>query len=1794
MITVESDVILDDPHLCVVRAFAQSSSEALFAILSDGSLAVLCPTENHVLTLASKTPIANQLPVDRLVRRDAEDKIIPVTAVACHPFIEYLSVIGFQDGTYAIWLPSDPNPAYNGDFHSAPISTIRWLACGQLLVTCDTMGLVNLYTFSTGSLILEQVTSLHRSGAVVDVIERTSCTENVICVMGATSSGDGPIDLSTYVGLGFFECIIAWEGGEIVVLTDNGNARQIDTVPLSAGGAGGKARLEALFYWACSDTYCVVSTHGDVFTYGFKALIVGSQKTKVPRSKIEYLAEAGIVRLPGLRLGFLTPSGGQVRILNVLTQEAIYADLETAIDGFQGTNGPLTVIDGFGLIVSLKGLGGYAVVTRRPGKLLVEAFDQAEMYTYAASKTYLHANDRRYSRPLPLGASPPHGLDSIHVTERHTVRGGRGGPLQNVFVSQVSLGSNADLQILITAYDPRDSGSVGAASHYASLLRFSFEPKDLQVSYANKTNGVIFTQDLSGEPLTKPSFLDQQFMSGRNSFLTAVLTGSRTFRVSINTADGRLQEHDLEATFPIKKLSTLVDMKTAVELNNLAGFALAFGDNSFAVFRVTVGQAPTPAGAFHLDERYSYVADCALFGNYILASQNSRDDLDAEYSRVEIVKYSFTGKRTERLILNEDPTYGRIIDRVARITLVNRHLFMVDNSLRVFCTDCKELTTVIYVANVMGMLLDVTSYSASEVKPEGLLEGDPNACARSPRSFSVSNTLSPLIPLDSICVQACNSTVTLDDAHHIDLSIVLKGYNMGTGLSSLLPYIVCIRVDERKVNQLLLGEGASLAEMDEVNSSVVISSRIFDFAPYTVVSANIDCFGTLGTELVLAPSLNAPFIGCGLLAALKLGIASRQELSTEFLERKLDSLGPDDDQDSSDLVAALCSLCEAESEQRRVALFLQCLHAEVMQQDRIYAGLHDHVDKTFLSVQGVFEPYINSRLERTMQPLTSTLLTLLSPAFVFLERVQNPDEVATNVFSAIVSDKITMRSLTMLGTLNRVGLQQSCTTTYALNKFVVCIANGQITEAYAFVLASENPQVWRSLAILCIKNEYVGLLKTCISHLRSPLLSLLLRSALTGCSRLQDLSMGPGMGGANEKGAGGRTKVSAQDQQLIALMGLALGEATASGPQLHARPLQLTRLLNEAGLATEVLASQGPHSLTSATSGLVSLARKGSVLALADRLAYQGDVNGANRCYSEVYGGTANALDIDTLSMNPQAIMDADKDVQRVRTEYRENGPEACADLAKRINTSQALYQAARLVEEAARAKDTMEYWLEAARLFNLCHAHSHALICAIRCQADELIYSIAMASHSQRLGLVAAAYFSDRYRSALAEAGEKMTESEYERLQDYVEKALVLYKTAGLGAQSIELCLKSNRMRELASLLNEFLCSSDASAKEEGGDTVPGSDSRETAISDDLLIRSGRALLDTNPDDYSLEDYNKFIQVATLALARAHAFEEALKIITEGRIRITEQLADVLTPTSRQLEDDPDAKGIVETLGKLLLKAGLYGAATKKFILVQNYQLATTALVKLGDADRIIKFAKAARQKQVYIAAANFLQTQDWRGGGHLPVIVSFYEKANALELIAKFFAHCCAEEILEFHDYMKAKSAILECVKRQRVALEYVEAGASAKESERVAAARAAKIEALREALRGYELNAKLINAFLQLCDFARDTTRSHDGADTLQNNATKLLTAVEQTEGCYVQKGDIYGLLAEFHAARGERGRVSAVFREMVRQGIRVEDFIDSEMYRTFSAELGTLAPTPSADFEEIQLGAEESEQ
>ena len=115
-----------------------------------------------------------------------------------------------------------------------------------------------------------------------------------------------------------------------------------------------------------------------------------------------------------------------------------------------------------------------------------------------------------------------------------------------------------------------------------------------------------------------------------------------------------------------------------------------------------------------------------------------------------------------------------------------------------------------------------------------------------------------------------------------------------------------------------------------------------------------------------------------------------------------------------------------------------------------------------------------------------------------------------------------------------------------------------------------------------------------------------------------------------------------------------------------------------------------------------------------------------------------------------------------------------------------------------------------------------------------------------------------------------------------------------------------------------------------------------------------------------------------------------------------------------------------------ILQRNGNFTLACKLYTQARQKVKAMQCLLHSGETKKIMAFAQTARNKEVYVLAANFLQNADWHNDPEMMrTIISFYTKAQAHEQLSSFYDSCAQVEIDEYRDYEKALGAMKEAMK-------------------------------------------------------------------------------------------------------------------------------------------------------------------
>ncbi|XP_031624107.1 intraflagellar transport protein 140 homolog isoform X2 [Contarinia nasturtii] len=304
--------------------------------------------------------------------------------------------------------------------------------------------------------------------------------------------------------------------------------------------------------------------------------------------------------------------------------------------------------------------------------------------------------------------------------------------------------------------------------------------------------------------------------------------------------------------------------------------------------------------------------------------------------------------------------------------------------------------------------------------------------------------------------------------------------------------------------------------------------------------------------------------------------------------------------------------------------------------------------------------------------------------------------------------------------------------------------------------------------------------------------------------------------------------------------------------------------------------------------------------------------------------------------------------------------------IARESNDKSACYHLARHYENTGKIQDAIQFYVRAQTYGNAVR------ICKENNLPNEL-WTVANLARP-RDKAVAAAFF--------------------EEIEDY-KRAVELYHRSGMLHKAVEMAFASKQVETLQVIAAELDVKSDP----------------------ELVQRCAEFFITSQQP-----------QKAANLLANAKQYVKSLEVCREYKIPITDNLADLLTPNKDEIEESTRIHILVE-LGDVLQEQGDYHTATKKFTQAGDKGRAMKSLLKSGDTDKIVFFAGMSRQKEVFIMAANYLQSLNWQSDGRiLKNIIQFYSKAHAFDLLANFYANCAQVEIDEFHDYEKAIKALTE----------------------------------------------------------------------------------------------------------------------------------------------------------------------
>ncbi|OQS07185.1 Intraflagellar Transport Protein [Thraustotheca clavata] len=255
-----------------------------------------------------------------------------------------------------------------------------------------------------------------------------------------------------------------------------------------------------------------------------------------------------------------------------------------------------------------------------------------------------------------------------------------------------------------------------------------------------------------------------------------------------------------------------------------------------------------------------------------------------------------------------------------------------------------------------------------------------------------------------------------------------------------------------------------------------------------------------------------------------------------------------------------------------------------------------------------------------------------------------------------------------------------------------------------------------------------------------------------------------------------------------------------------------------------------------------------------------------------------------------------------------------------------------------------------------------------------------------------------------LSKPGPMLECAQYFEAKREYEKAVALYHKGGYVSKAIEICFQAQLFDELHTIADEL-----------------GSATTTSPV-----------VLGKCADFFAKnQQYAKAVPLLILA----NRITEALDMCVANKVKITEEMAEKLTPPKPATEDPASTKkrnDLLMKLAKCCKQQGSYHLATKKYTQAGAKLKAMKCLLKSGDTEKVVFFANVSRNNEIFVLAANYLQTLNWSKDSDIAKnIVGFYTKAKAFDALAGFYEANANLEIDEAKDYEKALSFLQNAVK-------------------------------------------------------------------------------------------------------------------------------------------------------------------
>ncbi|KAK6014197.1 tetratricopeptide repeat protein [Ostertagia ostertagi] len=415
----------------------------------------------------------------------------------------------------------------------------------------------------------------------------------------------------------------------------------------------------------------------------------------------------------------------------------------------------------------------------------------------------------------------------------------------------------------------------------------------------------------------------------------------------------------------------------------------------------------------------------------------------------------------------------------------------------------------------------------------------------------------------------------------------------------------------------------------------------------------------------------------------------------------------------------------------------------------------------------------------------------------------------------------------------------------------------------------------------------------------------------------------------------------------------------------------------------------------------------------------------------------------------------AAKDVMSlVRIKCTQGKLDEAANLALESNDRAACFHLARIYEAE-------ENYTKAVDFYTRAHAYNSAIRLVKEHDMRDLLANLCLMAGGSEI-VEAARYFED--------------------IPGYVHQAVMLYHKAGMVGRALDLAFRAEQFSALDLVIKDL-----------------------NAGSDPNVLKRAAEFFANN------QNYEKAVEL----LCMAKEFNAAIEVCRTRNVRLTDKVSELMTPTKETTPNEAERKRLLESIAELGVQQGNYQFAAKKFTQAGDKLQAMRALLKSGDTQKIVFFANTARNKEIYILAANYLQTTDWQGNAQvIREIETFYSKAHSHLHLANFYKACA---FVNINDFSKAAEAL-------EHAETTIDRGLQEASSGTTSSSTIAGLNALKEEIAGHLSQLAKFEKIKEV--YATDENDAVLQPQTLVENAS---------EDSIIRPRHIYGLLIAHHAGK-----------------------------------------------------------